>query len=182
MTESTMRDDTVWSPTRAHDGVGFLPTRDRGLLATHDDGQTWESAFMAVPEAASLPVTAVVISATFAEDGFMLAAIPGGIGRSRDAGRTWVFASLPGHLPIVTCLLMVPDGESTILLAGTLEDGIARSTDRGETWAFWNGGLFDREVIALTWAGDGNVVHATTPSCVYLSRNLGRSWQAATRS
>lgn len=167
--------EIVWSPARGRDGMGFLRTINRGLLVTRDGGETWTSAFQAVPEAASLPVTAAAVSPGFADDGLVLAAIPGGIGRSRDCGETWAFAALPGHLPLVTCLAIAPGETMPLLLAGTLEDGVARSDDGGATWTFWNGGLFDHEVIALEFR-EGGVV-AITPSGLYVSHNGGRAWR-----
>lgn len=172
--------EVVWSPARDRDGTGFRIAPDRTLLVTRDGGTSWTSGFQAVPEAVSLPVTAVAVSPGFDEDGLVLAAIPGGIGRSRDCGATWAFAALPGHLPLVTCLAVGPGEREPLLLAGTLEDGVARSTDGGVTWAFWNGGLFDHEVLALDPRADGIV--AKTPSGVYLSRNGGRSWRPADRA
>lgn len=176
MTTSLTTDTAIWSPARTQDGTGFLATPDHGFLVSYDNGMTWKRAFATVPEAASLPVTEVALSPEFAIDGLVLAAIPGGIGVSRDRGMSWAFARLPGPLPIVTCLLIVPDDGRPFLLAGTLEDGIARSTDGGASWAFWNGGLFDREVIALAWDEDRCIVVAVTPSGSYHSRNGGRSW------
>jgi hypothetical protein len=168
----------VWSPDRVRDDTGFRITPDRALLVTRDNGQSWEHAFAAMPDAASLPVTAVAISPGFAEDGLVTAAIPGGIGYSHDRGVTWDFAQLPGHLPLATCLLVVPGEERPLLLAGTLEDGVARSGDGGRTWSFWNGGLFDHEVIEFERSDDAATIIAITPSGPYMSRNGGRSWRS----
>ncbi|MGC4190541.1 MAG: hypothetical protein QM589_04805 [Thermomicrobiales bacterium] len=171
-------DDIAWSPNRAQDGTGFRIASDRVLFVTRDNGQSWERAFAVVPDAASLPVTAVAVSPGFVQDGLVAAAIPGGTGCSHDRGDTWVFAPLPGHLPLVTCLAIVPDSDVPLLLAGTLEDGVARSVNGGKSWSFWNGGLFDREVTDLEWNGDAEPIVAITPSGPYTSRNGGRSWRS----
>lgn len=169
-------DEIVWSPDRPRDGTGFVVSEDRSLLVSRDGGASWEPAFHAVTGAESLPVTAIAISPGLAQDGLVLAGIPGGVGRSRDRGVHWDFAPLPGHLPLVTCLLVVAGEAGPLLLAGTLEDGVARSVDGGETWAFWNGGLFDHQVTALNRDDERGIVTAETPSGVYASTNGGRSW------
>ncbi|MGC4107850.1 MAG: hypothetical protein QM753_16125 [Thermomicrobiales bacterium] len=122
-------------------------------------------------------MTEIALSPVFEEDGFVLVEIPGGIGRSSDGDDSRTFAELPGPLSIVSFLLIVQDTTGLLLLARTLEDGVARYTDGGATWLFWNGGLFDHEVIALDLDEERKIIGAETTSGIAVSINGGRAWR-----
>ncbi|MGB3306476.1 MAG: hypothetical protein WBA63_09855 [Thermomicrobiales bacterium] len=152
-----------------------------GLLVSRDAGTTWGSAFAAEPGLEGVPVSAVAVSPTFAEDRVVFAAIPGGIGRSDDGGETWRFVRLSLPAPLVTALALSPDvANGGLAFAATLQDGMLRSEDGGASWTAWNSGLFTLSVQALSlsprFAVDGTIV-AGTSAGLYRSTNGGRRWQ-----
>ena len=152
-----------------------------GLLVSRDAGTTWGSAFAGEPGLEGVPVSAVAVSPAFADDRVVLAAIPGGIGRSADGGETWQFVRLPLPAPLVTALALSPEVASDgLAFAVTLQDGVFRSEDGGASWTAWNSGLFTLSVQALArsprFAVDGTVI-AGTSAGLFRSTNGGRRWQ-----
>src|SRR3954447_15404463 len=122
------------------DGICFAATQT-GLLKSNDFGETWESGFASLPNAGSVPVTAVALCSRVDSDGMLFAAIPGGIGRSSDQGEHWDFVALPLPIQIISALAASPNFDrDRIAFASTTDDGVLRSEDGGTTWQAWSFG------------------------------------------
>lgn len=87
-------------------------------------------------------------------------------------------ADLAGSGAPVAALAVLPadEGESPILLAGTLGDGVLRSEDGGRNWATANFGLPDYDVSALVVSPGGTVL-AGTGSGVAVATPGAKAWR-----
>lgn len=131
------------SPNIAEDGTVFVGTRT-GLHVSQDRGRTFED----VPWTLGLRrpfVEAVVLSPTFADDGFVLVSERGhGLARSTDGGRTFertgedlldrnvVLTSF--YRPTGEPIVFSPDFAEDRTIFGIAEHDLFRSEDAGETW------------------------------------------------
>ena len=179
--EEDTTENAIVDLAAAPNGICFAATQT-GLMKSNDFGETWSSAFASLPASESIPVTAVGLSPSFETDETLFAAIPGGIGRSRDRGEQWDFAALPRPIQIISTLAISPDfARDRIFFAGTTDDGVLRSDDGGMTWQAWNFGLLDHNVLSLAlspgFALDRTIL-AGTSSGLFRSANSGKSWQA----
>lgn len=98
----------------------------------------------------------------------------------------WQAGWLDGVTAPVVCLAADPDqARSGVLLAGSAGGGVLRSANWGRHWSVCNFGLFDFEVLALSWAPiqpagmwpPTQVVFAGALGGVYRSPNGGRGWK-----
>lgn len=146
-----------------------------GLFRSDDAGRTWVAGGD-VP----LPLlSAVALSARFAQNGLIFAGTRTGFHRSADAGRTWR-QTLTGGRAFAVATISGDGGEERVYI-GTEEDGILRSDDGGRTWAGANPGLLDLTVLALAFSPDAardQTGFAATASGLYRTRNGGKSWRA----
>lgn len=151
-------------------GVAWQP-REREERADRDDRDAWQA------REAGLPLSAVAALAV--ADGWLLAGGAEGIARSRDGGRTWQRAVVPGDIDPVAAIAISPRfSEDGVALAATLGGGILRSDDAGQNWQPVTFGLHEWEVTGLAWGADEAVLAATTDG-IYRSPNAGRAWRPA---
>src|SRR5262249_5359531 len=109
---------------------------------------------------------------------------PGGVYRSRDGGGQW--QRLPVDIapecsigtPFVTGLVVDPDDHRRVW-AGVEIDGVFRSLDGGDSWTHLKTGLYDPDIHALALAAtQPKRVYASTAREVFISDNLGDTWQS----
>jgi photosystem II stability/assembly factor-like uncharacterized protein len=78
----------------------------------------------------------------------------------------------------VTSLIVDPD-DHRIVWAGVEIDGVFRSLDGGDSWAHLETGLYDPDIHALAVARTKpKRLYASTAREVFISNDLGESWQA----
>jgi photosystem II stability/assembly factor-like uncharacterized protein len=161
-------------------GKRLLATTNRGLHCSEDDGETW--ALQEIPS--PWPYTRSVVpradqsgvvfltngNGPPGNDGFLL--------RSRDHGRTWQDAKLPGPLESTVWCVATNDADPMLLFACTNLGELFRSSDGGETWTRLPH-VFG-ELRALHWralpAGTRRAAHSLTRP-VLKAKQMG--WVAA---
>ena len=177
----------VFHPTD-HDIIYAADGR-RGLCVSHDRGVTW-TPVAADPPWGRAPITAL---ATGQRDASLLLV---GAGEnawvSGDAGVTWSRGEGPAG-PLLGFHVAdgaLPGGGGVLFTAGG--KGVWRSEDGGRSWALKSAGLPWTDIRSFAGGTDGKtgatVLFVTIPSKavggafaggVYLSRDLGESWQSA---
>ena len=153
---------------------------DTGMFVSHDGGARWErlAAEGALPTIWSLAIDPV-------DPGILFAGTrPAGIFRSRDGGRHWqkldvdLAQECSIGTPFVTSLAIDTD-DHRIVWAGVEIDGVYRSLDGGETWEHLENGLYDPDIHAMTIAQtQPKRVYASTAREMFVSDNMGESWEA----
>jgi photosystem II stability/assembly factor-like uncharacterized protein len=130
-----------------------------GLLRTDNGGRTWT----VLPE--TLPFQWINAVAVSADGGIILAGTPLGLMRSTDGGKSWAPAEEIGEAPIQD-VRFHPTDAGRCIAAGWL-GAIFFSPDGGGSWRRAEGlPNFPAEArnsgrVALTYAGDGDVVYAS---------------------
>jgi photosystem II stability/assembly factor-like uncharacterized protein len=118
-------------------GKAVLATTNRGLHRSEDDGETWILQELPSP----WPYTRAIVPR--ADDSGIIFVTngngpPGNDGlllRSRDYGRTWEDARLPGPLESTVWCIATNAADPMLLFACTNLGELFRSDDGGETWA-----------------------------------------------
>jgi photosystem II stability/assembly factor-like uncharacterized protein len=153
---------------------------DTGVFESHDGGAHWErlSANGQLPTIWSLTVDPVDPDTLFA------GTRPAGVYRSRDGGRQWeklavdIAPECSIGVPFVTSVVVDPD-DHRVVWAGVEIDGVFRSVDGGDTWTRLKTGLYDPDIHAVTIAAtQPKRLYASTAREVFISDNLGDTWQA----
>lgn len=161
-------------------GKAMLATTNRGLHRSEDNGESWQLQDLPSPWPYTRGVTpradssGVVFLANGngppGNDGFLL--------RSRDHGRTWEDAKLPGPLESSVWCIAVDASDPMLVFVCTNLGELFRSNDGGETWLRLPH-VFG-ELRALHWrslpAGTRRAPHSITRPTVK-ARDLG--WVAA---
>jgi photosystem II stability/assembly factor-like uncharacterized protein len=167
----------VAHPTEAHT---VLAGGDTGLFASHDGGARWEriGAGGALPTIWSLAIDPVDPDTLFA------GTRPTGVYRSRDGGQHWEALEIGAAREcsigeaFVTSLVVDPEDHRTVW-AGVEIDGVFRSRDGGDTWTHLETGLWDPDIHAIALAPTSpKRLYASTAREMFVSDNLGDSWQA----
>ena len=118
-------------------GKAVFATTNRGLHRSEDDGETWIFQELPTP----WPYTRAVVPRTddtgvvFVTNGNGPPGNDGFLMRSRDYGRTWEDARLPGPLDSTVWCVATPASDPMLLFACTNLGELFRSDDGGETWA-----------------------------------------------
>jgi photosystem II stability/assembly factor-like uncharacterized protein len=167
----------VAHPTQPHT---VFAGGDTGLFVSHNGGAKWErlGAEGALPTIWSLTIDPV-------DPGILFAGTrPAGVFRSRDGGRHWeqlevdLASECSIGTPFVTSLVVDPD-DHRIVWAGVEIDGVFRSRDGGDTWEHLENGLYDPDIHAMTIAKtQPKRVYASTAREMFVSDNMGESWEA----
>jgi photosystem II stability/assembly factor-like uncharacterized protein len=151
-----------------------------GLKRSADGGQTWEDALADLNLSEPLPVTSLVISPEFEQQGKVFAGAPGGIFHST-GGQAWRAVVIASPAPTVSALAISPNySRDETVFAGTMEDGVFVSLNGGERWVAWNFGLLDLNVMCLSISPDyakDETLFAGTESGIFRSTNGGRAWR-----
>lgn len=139
-----------------------------------DGGATWDTTLIADTVAYSMshsvsfdPVdTAIIYLGDYARG-------PSRVFRSTDAGASWTRTGLNVTGNYVYSLLASPL-DNDIVLAGTYSGGLWRTTDGG---ANWTRVLTQYYIYSLAAApGDPATIYAGADTCVWRSRDTGRTW------
>jgi photosystem II stability/assembly factor-like uncharacterized protein len=109
---------------------------------------------------------------------------PTGVYRSRDGGQHWEALEIGAAREcsigeaFVTSLVVDPEDHRTVW-AGVEIDGVFRSRDGGDTWTHLETGLWDPDIHAIALAPTSpKRLYASTAREMFVSDNLGDSWQA----
>ena len=169
------------SSQRSESSQIFFAARASGLFRSHDDGQSWESAYATLNTSERLPTTSIAIVPNFAREPTVFAGLNGAILRSHDGGTNWQSSRLPEPPPAISALAISPNyAEDGVVFAGTNEDGVLVSNDRCQNWAAWNFGLLDLNILCLGISPDfaaDETIFAGTESGLFRSTNGGRAWK-----
>jgi photosystem II stability/assembly factor-like uncharacterized protein len=132
-------------------------------LISTDKGMTWGSF------AYTYPFTTGIYSLAFKDSTIYIGSF-GNIHVSDDYGKTWEIRNtgLPEFL--VSALLIVGDK----IFAGLWNEGVYMSTDKGHTWTAKNNRINKKSVYAL--AEIGNYIIASTGDSIFVSSDMGESW------
>jgi len=153
---------------------------DTGVFVSRDGGARWER----IAGDAALPTIWSLIIDPVDPDILFAGTRPAGVYRSRDGGRRWeklpinVASECSIGTPFVTSLVVDPDDHRTVW-AGVEIDGVFRSVDGGDSWTHLTTGLYDPDIHAVTLAAtQPKRLYASTAREVFISENLGDTWQA----
>jgi photosystem II stability/assembly factor-like uncharacterized protein len=117
-------------------GKALLATTNRGLHRSEDNGESWQLQDLPAP----WPYTRGVVPRADGSGVVFLAngnGPPGNDGfllRSRDHGRTWQDAKLPGALDSSVWCIATDPADPMLVFVGTNLGELFRSTDGGESW------------------------------------------------
>ena len=160
-------------------GVVFAGS-SAGVKRSADGGQTWEDVLGHLQMSEPVPVTTLVLSPDFEQDGKIFAGAPGGIFH---ASRSQNFQPvvLPPPPPTVSTLAISPNyAQDATAFAGTMEDGVFVTQSGGARWVAWNFGLLDLNVLCLAispaFSAD-ETLFAGTETGIFRSTNGGRAWR-----
>jgi photosystem II stability/assembly factor-like uncharacterized protein len=149
------------------------------VYRSEDNGASWER--VSGPEA-NLNIWSLAIDPANPETIFA-GTSPSAVYRSQDGGQHW--EKLPLDLakecaigtPRVTATVVDPD-DAHIVWAGVEIDGVHRSLDGGDTWERVTGGLADPDIHGMVIArGKPSTVLTSTPREIFVSTDVGESWQ-----
>ena len=153
---------------------------DTGLFASYDGGIKWER----IGDAGALPTIWSLTIDPVDPDILFAGTRPAGVYRSRDGGRQWeklavdIAPECSIGVPFVTGLVVDPDDHLKVW-AGVEIDGVFRSLDGGETWTHQKTGLYDPDIHSVAIAATNpKRVYASTAREVFVSDNLGDTWQS----
>jgi photosystem II stability/assembly factor-like uncharacterized protein len=142
-----------------HPGPGQDDPADLGLLASTDQGRTWQSVSLAGQvDFHRLRVTDQTVQGLSAHDGQLL--------RSPDSGATWTSLGAP---PLFDFALDPTDAER---LVGTTQDGPVHSSDGGRTLTPIAGAPL---LALLAWTGD-TLYGIAADATVHTATDSGTTW------
>jgi photosystem II stability/assembly factor-like uncharacterized protein len=157
------------------DGDTLIAGMERdGAVRSEDGGRTWRSATAGLLDAT---VLTLAVSPPDVGDRVVLAGTPSGIYVSRNDGKAWRYAALPGARDdvAVQCLAVAPDWSAErVAFAGTEDAGLLRSIDGGMTWEPVSQ-FVNRAITAVAYAPRSRVVVASGPDLA-ITGDGGESW------
>ena len=164
-------------PTQAHT---VFAGGDTGLFVSRNAGARWER----VPTDDALPTIWSMAIDPVEPDILFGGTRPAGVYRSRDGGRHWqhlavdIARECSIGTPFVTSIVVDP-ADHNVVWAGVEIDGVFRSMDGGDSWTHLENGLFDPDIHAVTIAPtQPRRLYASTAREMFISQDLGDSWQA----
>ncbi|MFQ5420417.1 MAG: WD40/YVTN/BNR-like repeat-containing protein, partial [Anaerolineae bacterium] len=156
----------------------------RGVIVSHDGGETWAQTALSSGNVLGLAVSPQNSALLFA------GLHSGELYRSDNGGQNWQLVNTgilpspppdPGLPTLVLKALAMDAANPNKLYAGFFFAGVAVSSDGGVTWTNASAGMSSNESVvdfAVDGANPGVVYAATTNSGVYVSLNSGSSWTA----
>ncbi|MHB1318299.1 MAG: hypothetical protein ACYCYF_06760 [Anaerolineae bacterium] len=165
------------SPTFRTDGTAFAALDGGGLMATRNNGKTWEDASFGLN---SMLVFSVAVSPDWSRYETMWASTEEGVYISRNGGRAWRATSLVDKDDVVDALAVSPTfAEDQTVYAGTESGALQISTDGGRRWSLLQSSIGDGPMYCLWLAPDfatsGRLL-AGIANSVYVSSDRGNSW------
>jgi photosystem II stability/assembly factor-like uncharacterized protein len=119
----------------ADGGKTIFVTTNKGLHRSEDDGESWQFQELESPWQYTRAVVARPDGAVlFLTNGNGPPGSTGRLLRSRDGGRSWEDAGLPGPLNSTPWCVAVNHADPMLVIACTNLGQLYRSTDGGETW------------------------------------------------
>ncbi len=165
---TTSYSSTTISALYEQNGLLFAGT-GAGIFVSSDDGSTW------VDESSGLLAIDLVVT-SFATSGNTMycSSATGLVYSSNDSGMTWNNISPPSGAAYNNYFSEVA-GTDGVLFLGTESNGILISTNDGATWK--TGALASNAIYGLLTIGPD--IFAATDAGVYVSQDLGRTWNTA---
>ena len=153
---------------------------DFGVHRTSDNGRSWE---MVSSPGDIKNVWAITID-PIDPDVMYAGTSPSEVYKSTDGGRRWLRLQIPDTIdhcevgtPRVTQIAIDPD-DTRIVWAGIEVDGLRRSVDGGDSWVRVNSFTDDDIHGLIITKGNPNRVLALTPRDLFVSTDMGESWDA----
>lgn len=141
-----------------HPGPGMAAPADLGLLASSDEGRTWDSVSLSGEvDFHRLTTSGSSILGVNSGDGLLW--------RSGDAGKSWETVAVS----LYDVALDPADPDTAV---ATTPEGLRRSTDGGKTWS----PIADTPLIALLAWHDDALVGVTPEGRIHSSTDGGRTW------
>jgi photosystem II stability/assembly factor-like uncharacterized protein len=165
-------------PTFRSDATVFCGVSG-AILRSADGGQTWQATLLPPPPT---PVSALVTSPAYAEDGMVLAAtLEDGVYATDNRGDHWVPWSF-GLMDLnVMTLAVSPDFASDETVFAGTESGVFRSTNGGRAWRETDFPMECGPVLSLAvspgFANNGTVWAGTEEHGLFRSQDSGKTWQ-----
>lgn len=159
------------------DGTLMIATAARGLMASHDRGDSWKQLVGAADTTSILALT----SCSNPDSQVWLAGLhERGVLRSDDGGDSWQASNVGvASRPVLALALSPAFASDGAILAGTAAEGVLRSTDGGAGWSTASDGLGELSVTSLAFSAsfpaDRRVLAIAGASLVE-SRTAGRTW------
>ncbi|NLT74464.1 MAG: hypothetical protein GXX94_09785 [Chloroflexi bacterium] len=165
------------SPNSLTDGVAFVTLDGGALMATRDNGKTWEDASFGLN---SMQVFAIAVSPDWTQYETMWASTQEGVYISRNGARAWRATGLADEDDVVDALAASPDfaNDSTVY-AGTEGGALHISRDGGRRWSLLQEQIGEGPVYCLWLSpdfGESGRMLAGVGSDMYLSLDRGGSW------
>jgi hypothetical protein len=168
------------SPNFRTDGTAFAALDGGGLMATRNNGKTWEDASFGLN---SMLVFAVAVSPDWSRYETMWVSTEEGVYISRNGGRAWRAAGLADKSDVVDALAVSPAfAQDQTLYAGTESGALHVSIDGGRRWTLLQSQIADGPVYCLWLAPDfassGRLLAGVGDS-IYVSTDKGTAFVKA---
>ena len=165
------------SPAFRTDGTAFAAIDGGALMATRNNGKTWEDASFGL---SSMLVFSVAVSPDWSRYETMWASTEEGVYVSRNGGRAWRATDLADKDDVVDALAVSPAfADDQTVYAGTESGALHVSTDGGRRWTVLQSPIAEGPVYCLWIAPDfsdsGRMV-AGIGNGVYVSMDRGSTW------
>jgi hypothetical protein len=156
----------------------LIGSHDQGIFRSTNNGTSWQAVNNGIPQGAW--VNSIFTASNGIYAGFFSNSTFGRISFSSDNGDTWIDKStgLPQSLLIVTSFVETGGLIFAATTTGSLMTGLGifMTSDNGDNWAQVNTGLTNLFVRSLLIYQDN--LYAGTAGGVFMSTNLGSSWQS----
>jgi photosystem II stability/assembly factor-like uncharacterized protein len=165
------------SPNFRTDGTAFAALDGGGLMATRNNGKTWEDASFGLN---SMLVFSVAVSPDWSRYETIWASTEEGVYISRNGGRAWRATGLADKNDVVDALAASPAfADDQTVYAGTESGALHVSTDGGRRWTLLQSSIAEGPLYCLwldpDFSTSGKMI-AGIANGVHLSTDRGDSW------